>query len=101
MPARIILQHRERGNTYGRVVPLLHDKDGEPYHGLPVGHWGINAGEIYIDLLESIDTIVHEVATRKAVRAEIRAANKVAKGEEHPFHVEYDPITKRFKQVEE
>ena len=103
MATRLILREKEQdGDLCGRVLPLVVTKDGETHLGLSVGHWGkSDNGTIYIDLYSNVDTIIHEVATRKSVRAEIRAAEKDAKGEEHPFHVEFDPVTKRFKQVEE
>lgn len=92
MEAKLVLLPETEGSQYGAVVPIP--------NGLSVGYWATHSdGHIHITLISDVDTIVHEVATREAVRAELRAANKVAKGEEKQPVIEYDPVTRKFRQV--
>lgn len=100
MDTRLVLVPEEEGATYGRVKPARIE-GGTITYGLSVGTWSLSKqdGRIYIDLLKDIDTIVHEVATRKGVRAELIAANKDAKGVEKKPTIILDPRTKRFKEV--
>ncbi len=91
---------KEDNETFGRIQPVEVTPTGN-YHGLSVGSWYETDGHIYLDLYEPPDTIAHEIATSKAVRAEIAADKRAKEGVEvvRPFRVEYNPKTKRFKQV--
>ena len=97
MPTRLALLPSERVNTCGPVVPTA--KDGITPVGLSVGTWHILNSIIYVEFLTDIDTIKHEVATSKAVRQELRQAEKDKAGIIHPTKIEYDPRTKKFRQV--
>ena len=101
MDNRLVLVPEEEGATYGTVKPVAVNGSGLMSYGLSVGGWSLSSydNRIYIDLLKDIDTVIHEVATTKSVKAELRAADKDAKGTEIKPVVTYDPRTKRFKQV--
>ena len=92
MEANLVLVPEVEGSQYGVVSPL-------PNGGLSVGYWNTLNGRIHITLYADVDTIVHEVATSKAINAELRAAKKDNEGEEIKPNIEYNPKTKRFKEV--
>lgn len=100
MDTRLVLVSDERTKDHGTVktVALV---NGNLYHGLSVGTWRLSDtdGYIYLTLYHDLDTIIHETATTKAVRAELRAAEKDAKGVEKKPIIILDPVTKRFKEV--
>ncbi len=100
MNTELVLFPEEEDKSCGSVVPLV-ASNGKTYYGLSVGYWLVDDTDNYIHILlrEDIDTIVHETATSKAVRAELRAAERDTKGEEKKPTIEYDPITKRFNKV--
>lgn len=102
MEAHLALIPEEEGSPYGTVNPVVADNGGITY-GLSVGNWTLSSesgnGYIHIVLPADVETIVHEVATRKSVRAESRATEKALKGEEKKPTIEYDPVTRKFKQV--
>ena len=99
MASRLVLERKNPEDTYGTVKPLQ-VVNGSVIGGLSVGTWRLGEdGIICIDLNADLDTIIHEVATRKAVRAELRAAEKDAKGTEIKPIVEYDPVARRFRQI--
>ena len=99
MDAHLALIPEEEDKPYGTVKPMA-VIDGSIRYGLSVGSWSISNGITHVILSDDIDTIVHETATRKAVNAEIRAAEKDARGIDKPVTVEYNPVTKRFRQIE-
>lgn len=84
----------------GVVKPIV-VKNGTTLYGFPVGHWTKSTpdGNIHVILSKDIDTIHHEVATRKGIAAELRAAEKNAQGVEIKPIITYDPKTKRFREV--
>lgn len=100
METRLVLIPEEEGATYGKVQPLKVN-GGNILYGLSVGFWSLSKEDnrVYIRLNEDIDNITHEVATAKSVRAELRQAKKDAEGVEIKPTIEYNPRTKRFKQV--
>jgi len=86
MEANLVLVPDADDSKSGKVTPVP--------NGLSVGYWFTRSdGRIYVNLSSDIDTIVHEVATSKAIRAELRAADKDNKGEEIKPLIEYNPIT--------
>lgn len=98
MATRLVLVPEEEGATYGRVTPAKANGSTITY-GLSVGTWSLGSnGNVLIDLNKDIDTITHEIATSKGVRAELRQADKDAKGMEKKTIIILDPKTKRFKQ---
>lgn len=101
MEARLALIPEAKDTPYGTVKPVEVGKNGNIAYGLSVGSWVVSSVDknIHITLSADIDTIVHEVATRKGIRAELRQAEKDAKGVEPEKVIEYDPISKRFRQV--
>lgn len=101
MDTRLALIPDDNDTSRGAVKPVI-TKGEDIIYGLSVGHWTANVpdGYIHIILSEDIDTIKHETATRKGVRAELRAAEKVAKGEEKKRTITLDPKTKRFRYLE-
>jgi hypothetical protein len=92
---------KDGGNNSGVVKPVRFDKSGGIDYGISVGTWRLSPDDnnIYVTLYEDIDTIKHEVATRKSVRTELRAAEKDRNGTEVPMRITFDPVTRRFKQV--
>jgi len=101
MAVKIILQPKKQDDDlYGSAVPVVYDDDGTALTGLPIGWWRVDKGVVSIELLPDIDVLKHETATRQAIRAELRAAEKDKKGVEAPIQIEFNPRTKRFKQVE-
>ena len=99
MDAHLVLVPDEDEEACGVVKPVA-VIDGVMAYGLSIGSWTLLDADnrIHITLNGDIDTIIHETATRKAVNAEIRAAEKDARGEEKKTVVTLDPRTKRFKQ---
>lgn len=97
MDNRFVLVPEEEGATHGRVRPAI----GIVAHGLSVGNWALSSrdGRIYLDLDSDTDTIIHETATSRSVRAELRAAEKDAKGVEKKPTIVLNPRTKRFSEV--
>lgn len=94
MEANLVLVPEAEDNLSGVVTPVP--------SGLSVGYWHTDKinGRIYITLFKDVEeTIIHEVATRKAINAEIRATEKALNGVEIKPNIEYDPVTKRFKEV--
>lgn len=100
MEARLALIPEEEDSQYGTVKPV-EVRNGDISYGLSVGSWSLSSADkhIHIILSSDIDTIIHEVATRQGVRAELRQADKDAKGVERPKTIEYDTVTKKFRQV--
>jgi len=100
MEARLALIPEAEDGLSGTVKPVT-ISNGSIYYGLSVGGWVVSSvdGYIHITLIRSIDTIIHELATREGVRAESRAMKKDAKGIEKKPVIEYDTKTKRFRQV--
>lgn len=84
---------------YGGVKPV-EVIDGQVCYGLSIGGWAVSHldGNIHIVLREDIDAIIHETATRRGVNAELRQAEKDAKGVEKKPTIVLDPRTKRFKE---
>lgn len=81
----------------GEVRPITPSKDGE-YLGLSVGSWTEEPIGIVITLFTDIDTMRHEVATRKSVSSELRAAKKDKEGFEPKKVIKYDPVRRKFYQ---
>ncbi len=97
MENRFVLVPEDEETTHGMVRPA----EGIVAYGRAVGIWRTSGqdGRIYLDLYSDTDTIIHETATSKGVRAELRAAEKDAKGTERKPTIVLDPRTKRFKEV--
>ena len=100
MDARLALVPDNSDTSLGVIKPIAYD-DGNILYGMAIGHWTSHTsdGNIHIVLYDDITTIIHEKATGKAIRAELRAAEKDNNGEEIRPDIEYDPKTKRFKEV--
>lgn len=99
--ARLVLQRDEDSSIRGTVHPIAVRQNGDVLRSpTSIGRWTVLKGEIWITLYHDLDRIVHEVATSKAVTAELRQSVKDAKGKEWPKHIEYDPVTKRFREYE-
>lgn len=100
MDTRLALVPDTEDPERGVVKPVA-IKDGSVYYGTSVGRFTTNTpnGNTHVILNGDIDTIIHEVATRKGVAAELRAAEKDAKGTEIKPIITYNPKTKRFKEI--
>lgn len=100
MDTRLALIPDDEDPTRGMVKPATITTEGV-FYGLSVGRFTTSApdGNIHIILNGSIDAIHHEAATRKGVAAELRAAEKDAKGKEIKPTIILDIKTKRFKEV--
>lgn len=98
MDARLALVPNGEDTSRG-VVRLV--TDNGILYGRSVGHWTSSTidGNIHVILNQDVDTITHEVATSKAIRAELRAAERDANGVEIKPIITYDPKTRRFKEV--
>ena len=99
MDARLVLVHDEEEEACGVVKPVV-VIGGVITYGLSIGNWSLSKTDnrIHITLNGDVTTIIHETATSKAVNAELRAAEKDAKGVEKAMVITLDPRTKRFKQ---
>lgn len=99
MDTNFVLVPEEEGKNYGIIKPV--DPVSGQEYGLSVGHWIVLSSDnrIHIILKEDIDSIIHETATTKAIRAELRAAERDNKGVEIKPTIILDPVTRRFKQV--
>ena len=100
MDTRLALLPEEEGKPYGTVKPV-EVKEGQPQYGLSIGSWSVSSadGHVHIVLNDSIPIIIHEVATSKAIRAEMRASEKDRNGTEKKPIIILDTITKRFRQI--
>ena len=83
--------------TKGQVKPICPSKEG-PYFGLPVGSWAKEPFGVVVTLFTDVDTIRHEVATRRSVRSELRAAGKDKEGFEPKKVIKYNPVKRKFYQ---
>lgn len=99
MDTTFVLIPEEEGKNYGTIKPV--DPVNGEVCGLSVGYWRLLPPDnrIYIMFKESIDTIIHEVATTKSIRAELRAANRDNRGVEKKPIISYDPVSKKFRSV--
>jgi len=96
--AKLVLQEDKDSKDCGQVL-AAEVIDNKLTTGLQCGYWARDGNRIIITLFDDLDTIIHEIATRKAVRAELRAADKDRVGVEKPYDIVLDVNTGKLSKV--
>jgi len=97
--AKLVLQPDKASPSCGQVYPAEVVNNKLACGGIQCGHWTRSGDRIVVHLNDDLEVIIHEVATRKAIRAELRAAERDAIPKELSFEIVMDPQTRKFKKV--